>query len=407
MVVMKLVKFNKLILISFFIAVIAFEAAYSQKAFPELTVPENFGVNIFAQDIQLKDADMIEKAGFKFVRFDLYWDFVEKEKGKYDFKPYEIIFNELKKRNIRAVAILNGGNKLYEAERSIRSIKGRAAFAEFAKAAALKFKDNDVIWEVWNEPDLIYFWKPKPNLNEYIFLLKETYAAIKKADPDAVCIGPAASKLTPAQWEELVKTGLFNNIDGLSFHFYTDSIPESIIYDKITPVRSIMKRKTGSENAIPIISSEWGYHSRLFVRSEQVQAAFLKRSLLTNLYAKIPVSIIYQWRDYCSNPWDAECCYGLLKKDYTPRKSYYALINMFSELKGMHIVKKIDLENKNDVILLFSDGKNYKIAAWTLEYTLLGHKAEINKNIKININYDPQIINITSLDALELRKIKQ
>src|SRR6185369_1286139 len=38
-------------------------------------------------------------------------------------------------------------------------------------------------WEVWNEPNLAFFWQPKPDVNEYAELLKVTYAAIKQADP--------------------------------------------------------------------------------------------------------------------------------------------------------------------------------------------------------------------------------
>ena len=60
-------------------------ATPAQAPLPELRVPNGFGVNIhFTGDP--RDLDLIAQAGFKFVRMDLSWSGIEREKGVYNFE---------------------------------------------------------------------------------------------------------------------------------------------------------------------------------------------------------------------------------------------------------------------------------------------------------------------------------
>ena len=106
---------------------------------PKLAIPNGFGVNIHFRG-QPADLDLIRDGGFKFIRMDLSWSGVERSKGAYDFDRigYDALTEGCTKRNIRILYILDYSNKLYEAERSVRTEAGRRAFAAFAEAVPVK-----------------------------------------------------------------------------------------------------------------------------------------------------------------------------------------------------------------------------------------------------------------------------
>ena len=52
---------------------------------PTLTVPNGFGVNIHFRG-QPRAVDLIADAGFKFIRMDLTWEALDREKGVYEFE---------------------------------------------------------------------------------------------------------------------------------------------------------------------------------------------------------------------------------------------------------------------------------------------------------------------------------
>src|SRR5690349_20926129 len=79
---------------------------------PDLTVSAGWGVNANAKELDDDDISRIADMGAKWVRLDLSWSRVEKSAGVYDFSFYDPIVDGLARKNIRAVMILDYGNKL-------------------------------------------------------------------------------------------------------------------------------------------------------------------------------------------------------------------------------------------------------------------------------------------------------
>jgi hypothetical protein len=57
-----------------------------------------------------------------------------------------------------------------------------------------------VRWQIWNEPELGYFWDTKPFAPSYVKLLRAAHGAIKAADPKATVVLAA---LTNHSWDDL------------------------------------------------------------------------------------------------------------------------------------------------------------------------------------------------------------
>ena len=337
---------------------------------PELAVPNGFGVNIHFRG-EPKDLDLIRDAGFKFIRMDLSWSGVERQKGVYDFEKigYDALTQGCIKRGIRILYILDYSNKLYETQRSVRTEAGRKAFAAFAQAAAKRYAGKGILWEIWNEPNIKLFWTPQPSVDDYCKLVELTAPLVKKADPSGILVAPATSGI-PFKWlEDCCKKGLLKWIDVLSVHPYRPQPPETVIKD-YARLRKLIKRYAPKDKKIPIISGEWGYSNINWDKarlSDRKQAQYLAREFLINLYQEIPVSIWYDWKNDGTNPNEREHHFGTVMHDLKPKAAYTAATVLSHNLAGYSIDKRLDLENEKDFVFWLKRGKDLAIAFWTTE----------------------------------------
>lgn len=353
---------------------------------PDRTLPQGVGVNIHFTRGHERDLDLIAAAGCKFVRMDFGWAGIERRPGEYDWSAYDELTANLEKRGLRALYILDYSNPLYEQTVTSRNpITGReqrdiaspqrpesvAAFARWAGAAARHFAGRRVVWEIWNEPN-ISFWKPKPDASQYATLALAAVKAVRAADPSATVVGPATSEVPVKFLEDVFAAGLLEHWDAVSVHPYRSyrKSPETALED-YAKVRALMEKhaSTPARRSLPILSGEWGYSS--FTNRgvpRDVQAAFLVRQQLVNLYAGVPISIWYDWKDDGPDLAEREHNFGTVQHDLQPKPAYVALQTLTRELSGYRIEKRLATASgdTNDwVLLLSNDGPARKLAAWT------------------------------------------
>jgi len=75
------------------------------------------------------------------------------------------------------------------------------------------------IWGIWNEPN-IFFWQPKPDVQQYNALALATCRAVRQADPRATIIGPATSGVPAPFLEAFLASGVLPYLDAVSVHPY-------------------------------------------------------------------------------------------------------------------------------------------------------------------------------------------
>lgn len=342
------------------------------------------GVNIHFITGHEKDLDMIAAAGFKFIRTDFQWQGAERTKGVYNFTHFDELINNLNKRGMRAIAILDYSNGLYEKDSvSINPLTHKesrgiispqhpesvAAFAKWAAAMVEHFKGNNIVWEIWNEPN-ISFWKPKPDVTQYTALALATCKAIRAVVPDALIIGPCTSQVPMPYIESFMASGVLQYLDAVSVHPYRNysKSPETAIVDYNNLHGLIDKYAPADKKQMPIISSEWGYSTSTKGVSETVQAAYIVRMQLANLLYGVPISIWYDWKNDGVDPTEHEENFGTVRDDFTPKPAYITLKTMNAELNGYTFVSRIDVKADNDYVLVFKNDKgSYKLAAWTAD----------------------------------------
>jgi polysaccharide biosynthesis protein PslG len=342
------------------------------------------GVNIHFTKGHEKDLDMISAAGFKYIRTDLVWQDIEYSKGSYDWTAYDELTANLDRRGLRAIYILDYSNSLYEdtvtskdpiTGEEIRDIaapsntESIAAYSRWATQAAMRFRNSNIIWEIWNEPN-VSFWRPVPDVDQYIRLSKAVCEAVKSAVPGSVIIGPATSQIPFSFLETFMASGVLKYLDGLSVHPYRDySLPPESADSDYQKLRELIEQfaPEGKKN-LPVISSEWGYASCPKGVTPEKQAALAVRMQLANLLSGVPVSVWYDWKNDGESPTNFEHNCGTVTFDLCPKPAYNALKTMNEQLKGLTLTHRISLNNTSDYALLFISPEGiFKLCAWTNE----------------------------------------
>jgi GH35 family endo-1,4-beta-xylanase len=105
----------------------------------------------------------------------------------------------LDKHKIKPLFILDYGNPIHSPGEfpftdRMNTPEVREAFARWAAAAVTHFKGRGILWEIWNEPNHPGFWKPQPNVEDYIQLAQATAKAVRAAAPGEALI---ARRLRP------------------------------------------------------------------------------------------------------------------------------------------------------------------------------------------------------------------
>ena len=365
--------------------VVYFGIASAAAGIPDPVLPAGVGVNIHFARGHERDLDLIAAAGFKCIRMDFAWSGTEREKGSYDWSAYDELTANLERRGLRAYYILDYSNPLYEETVTSKDpISGQeqkvlsapqhpasiAAFARWAAAAAKHFQGREVIWEIWNEPN-IFFWPPKPDVQQYTALALATARAVRAADPQATLFAPATSEFPWPFLESFLKSGVLEFLDGVSVHPYRPpGQPPETAAEDFQKLRSLIATNTPPtrKKSIPIISGEWGYSSNTKGVSREIQAEFIVRQQLANLLNGVPVSIWYDWKNDGDDLKENEHNFGTVSPELAPKPAYTAIKTLTHELAGFGIRNRFLTTNQNDFVLVLTNltGET-KLAAWTMD----------------------------------------
>ncbi|MGE7759130.1 cellulase family glycosylhydrolase [Peribacillus sp. NPDC097895] len=338
----------------------------------QLPLPNGFGVSFHFNGTS-PDTVLMKNAGINIARTDLFWSEIEKKRGFYDYSGYDQLTEDLIESGIKPYYILNYSNKLYEKNFSIVTEKGQNAFVDYVDDVTSRYSGYGIVWEIWNEPNLIEYWDTRPNYEDYSKLVKNVSKVIRKNDPTGIVVAPALAGLNNDSliWlEEILKRGLLENIDALSVHPYRTSSPETVIedYQKLRDLLNKYNKKN-----FPIISGEWGYSTarewnNLNI-SEKQQAQYLIRMFLVNEWSNIPITIWYDWKNDGIDSKEREHNFGIRQNDVSKSKeSYIALKVMTKTLSNYSLSKRIDVGNPSDFVFEFKNKLgDILIVYWTIE----------------------------------------
>jgi len=239
------------------------------------------------------------------------------------------------------------------------------------EAIVARYKERGIhVWEIWNEPNIEPFWSPKPDASEYYQVLAASYAAIKKADPQATVLGCALAGphgLThrpPYEFvEEVLKLDGGKVMDAISIHPYRQPrSPEESDYLGDLQAISDLTAKYGRQ--LPVWITEVGWPNDTGGVSEVWATKMLPRAYLLALAAGVKNIAWYDYHDDGQDPSYLEHNCGLLLYDLTPKPAYFAYRTMATELAGMKFEREAPA-GPGATVLVFAAGERRTAVAWS------------------------------------------
>jgi hypothetical protein len=217
-----------------------------------------------------------------------------------------------------------------------------AQFAIWAAEVAARYRNMGVkYFEIWNEPNINEFWRPRPDPTAYTADLVAAYASIKAVDPAAIVISgglaPASDNgvnYTPVTFvTDMYLDGAKGSFDYLGDHPYSyPLLPDTYNpgsqwseMDETNPsIRSIMIANGDSSKKIWITEFGEPTTGRPGV-SPTAQSETLTEALV---YASkkdwIAAFYIYSWRDSSATP-TRSSSFGLESFNGNPKPAFYAV----------------------------------------------------------------------------------
>ncbi len=266
------------------------------------------------------------------------WDELEPSRGKFTWDKLDRIVDLLRANDIDILFTVPISAKWNASGGPVRvnnfdigtthfPAKDPRDIEDFCFALASHFKGRIKYYEAWNEPDLFIFWKGKPDVNEYIEVLKRMYTGLKRADPDCkVLVGGIAYALDDSFMKGLWKNGAFDYFDIFSIHIYTKSMWDT--QRALTNTQNIIK---WSGKPKPLWVTELSTTPDFFKSNDRAGEEREKAELLPQFYDKffdqgVDVVFWHTLRDCGTEigmPKDFD--FGLMTSDYKKLPAYDAL----------------------------------------------------------------------------------
>jgi hypothetical protein len=314
-------------------------------------VPEasRFGVNDDHILTSPEALQQVKDAGFGWVHYLLYWNFVNPAPGVYDWSAPDLEIQRLADLGLNVYVRIafpptwttgasypntqvpyfcldeSAPNDL-KAHPDCGNPERRPGFGTppggdrsqdfrtFVDAAVNRYKDRVRAWGFGSEAHSRVFWQG--TLEQFFDeILRPGYETVKAIDPALLVVGPDEDLPDPfAQLVNLETTRGVTAFDVLSYHVLRHSGWASItdVDDVLEPLVASVRRGR------PFWISELGFRSAGLNLDDQVQAAWLVDEMLRNIAARawIDKTFIYRLKDAVAED------FGILHEDDSPKPAY-------------------------------------------------------------------------------------
>jgi hypothetical protein len=235
------------------------------------------------------------------VRESLLWNQVEPVEGRFDWRQTDRTIEELRAAGIEPLLVVMGspswangvpesrhGHSLIVPPRGAALEAWLGRYSDFLAAAVRRYHDFVRRWEIWNEPNLAVFWRPRPDPVAYRRVYETLRATILRVDPEAEVAVGGLTDLSVTAAQNIPGLAFLRRltwthppIDNLAIHPYTTNdhppdqhVPGENNFDDIARVRNQLLAE-GERASIWV--TEWGWSSSAV--GELLQARYADRSL--------------------------------------------------------------------------------------------------------------------------------
>lgn len=256
---------------------------------------------------------------------------------------------------------------------------------------------SDVIYEVWNEPDLFGDWTINEGEKDYILLYQHTAeAAAKVGNAQPFLLGgPATTGMYPNWMEKLVEEAVKNNwkLDFLSWHRYSDQVGDFEDDTEWLDDWLVDNQYFGMK----LFITEWGINSEKDDRYDTNAAAAHGVAVARSLQGKIDYLWPFELRDYESESGG----WGMISNEgeIIVKKPRYRAWEMLSKLEANYVpvigegswVKAIATNIDDSVKVIISNYDQYEEHIETVPVDILGLRPGTYQYRIVRLNGEEEI----------------
>lgn len=296
------------------------------------------GVGLEKLDRNLYDPrrcyDDLEQLGAKWVRIQSGWCRTEKEKGCYDFSWLDEIVDSLIARGMTPWMCLCYGNELYTPGANnaagavgrppIHTEEERQGWDQYVTACVAHYQGRVDYFEIWNEPDGNWCWRPQAKAEEYRDFSLRTAKAIRRGNKDAKVLVNFCTGLDYLY--RFLDFELAQEVDFVTYHRYSFAV-EAGTQEYVAAIRDYAQ---ALNPAIRVIQGETGAPSRNSTQgalknadwTERKQAKYLLRKTVADLMADVDFTSYFSTVDIFEN----------ISNDYVNiTEAYYGFFGLLGE----------------------------------------------------------------------------
>jgi hypothetical protein len=285
------------------------------------------------------------------LRIPVYWSRAEPSPGEFDFGALDTEIGAATARGIRVQPVVYGTPSWLSRDPALPPLRYRArlAWQKFLRALVGRYGSGGEfwqarsrrlpirLWQIWNEPNFVVFWKPWPRPAAYAQLLRISAQAIRGVDRRAkiVLAGVAPVGAGLKTWVFLRRLfripGVRRDFDFVALHPYSANLPE--LNYQVWRVRRAMVEAGLGERLLLVTElgvASWGSYPSAFVEGTLGQADFLASAYgrLLQMRRRWHIAGVdwYTWRDQAQA--DPSCSFcqgaGLFGLDGKPKPAWWA-----------------------------------------------------------------------------------
>jgi len=296
------------------------------------------------------------------LRIPIFWPQVEPQPGEYRFGQLDETIAQAAEAGVRVLPFVYGSPSWVRPDTALPPLGGLApqrAWTGFLRRLVQRYGPHGDIWQgrplplpvrrwqIWNEPNFVLFWRPRPAPLAYARLLHLSARAIRRADRGAAIVAagvaPVEAGITP--WAFLRRMyrapGVRRDFDVVALHPYAPRV--AWVEDQIRFVRDVMAK--AGDGGKPLQLTELGIASNgvfpnPFDKGPGGQATFLNRVFRLALRNRDRWRLAgvdwFTWQDSAAtDPHCVFCQYGgLFDSAGAPKPAWEAFSRIADALSG-------------------------------------------------------------------------
>lgn len=283
-----------------------------------------------------KTMDMIAATHVTAVRLLIPWAGVEATQGTLDWSSIDKTVNSAASRNLAVVGLVNSTPKWAVGSNGGQYLSGAPAsadvYADFVAQFVSRYRGKLAAVEIWNEPNAVTFWTPKPDPAGYVQLLKASYPKVKAIDPSIVVLAAGLGSVESlgslsinpvAYLTQMYAAGAKPYFDAATFHPYNYNLKFSAGMGKAnSPLQQLVGMRqvmmANGDDSKKIWSTEYGQPASS--GGEANENAFIADIL--QKWQEVPYTgpmFIYTTRDLQTGANSAKDTFGIFETNWTPK----------------------------------------------------------------------------------------